>query len=161
MHEWRRRIRTRSTFSSNILTNSKRNAPPKRTRCPLPRPLFYLLPRSPTLSPAPAPLPFCLSVVITARFVLHLIPLSDGILTLTVVFQNSPIEPSSVSSIRSSQRSENTSTVSSRDSLGAVTSRTLSLLLPRSCPSTCCLRPDGSKHLAPVSQSMIKFLSAR
>jgi hypothetical protein len=62
LHEWRSRISTRSTFSSNILRNARRNAPPRRTRRPLPRPLSYLLPRSPTLSPASPSPPFCLSV---------------------------------------------------------------------------------------------------
>jgi hypothetical protein len=40
----------RSTFSSNILRNPRRTAPPRQTRRPLPRPLSCLLPRSPTLS---------------------------------------------------------------------------------------------------------------
>jgi hypothetical protein len=143
------RIGTRSTFSSNVLRNPRRNAPPRRTRRPLPRPLSYRLPRSPILSPASPPLPFRLSVATTARFVLCLILLIDGILTLFCISEL-PIESGAASSIRSSQWCKNASTVSSpRDAW--CNSRTLSFLLLRSCSSMRCLRPDGSEQLAYVS----------
>jgi hypothetical protein len=87
LHEWRSRIRTRSNFSSNILRNPRRNAPPRRTRCLLPRhsSAYSLDPRLSLL-----PLHFCLSVAYHGQVRTLPYPSFGRYFNPHFVFQNSP-----------------------------------------------------------------------